>query len=1674
VPGAYVNTIPVGVLQTLQGVTNLSPVAAPLNVQGIGIEKSFSPSGIQAGETSTLTITLRNPTSSPLTGVNVSDVLPGTFLTVNPDPATINTTCGGTVTVTLPRTVELTGGTVPAGTVAIPGTCTVSVQVIAPANAPDSSLLNTIPVGAITTDQGITNVLPAEAPIFVFATGGNAIAIKTFTPSTIEPGGNSLLVIYIIAPSDTALTNFSIVDNLPANVTVSNSSPAAKAPECGASSVLTAVTGATSISLTGGTIPAGATCWIGVYVTSTVSGDYTNTINPGDIINDENRSIPAPISANLTVRSLSNLFVGKVFSPDAVSPNGISTLTITLRNENTSPLVNVSLLDTLPGDTVNGVVIAPIPNETTNCGGGIVNVTPGGKTVSLSGGTVPAQVAGVPGLCTIRVDVQGVGVPSIRDNVIPTANVSGTIQGTATTINPMEDATATLTITNLSIGVVKGFNPLTVFAGSASTMSVQLVNPNNAVLSGITFTDNMPAGMIVANPVNSSVGTCGGSISASPGNGLFTFSGGSLPPFGDCTLTISITMTVNGNLTNIIPADSVTTLNGARNPQPAEASLTNLPGASVSKSFAPNPVNVGVYSLLTITIQNTGNISITGMGLSDTLPGTLPAGLMIAGAPAPTPVNNCGGSLTAVPGTQFIQLTNGSLAASSLCTIVVAVMSNTPGSYQNIIPIGNLTTNEGVTNNTPATDTLVVLSTTTASLGDYVWYDSNADGIQDITETGINGVTVNLYSGTGTLVASTQTSNGGAYLFTGLTPGDYFVEFIPPVSYVISPQDQGGNDAFDSDANPTTGRTIVTTLVAGENDLTWDAGMYQSASLGDFVWNDLNANGIQDTGESGINGVTVNLYSGTGTLIASTQTSGNGAYLFTGLTPGSYFVEFIPPVGYVISPQNQGADDGLDSDANPTTGITATTTLVAGENDLTWDAGMYQLALLGDFVWNDANANGIQDAGEAGIPNVTVRLLDGSGTELATTTTNANGFYSFTGLVPGTYRVDFLPPAGYVISPANQGGDDTVDSDADPVTGETVNTTLVAGENDLSWDAGMHQLASLGDFVWNDLNANGIQDAGETGINGVTVNLYSGTGTLITSTQTSNGGAYLFTGLTPGNYFVEFIPLGGYVISPQDQGASDATDSDASPTTGRTIVTTLVAGENDPTWDAGMYQPQTSNGLVKTLTGTNNSSTNGTNVTLGEIITYQVSVLIPPGVFDAAQLVDAMDRGLAFVGCDTIDAPGLTTSVAGSFAQVCANPTADDAGGGTPMDIDRRVTFNFGTLTNAGQSDATLTVTYRVIVLDILANVNGTTLNNTAVWSWAGGSIGPARTQVTIVEPKLQINKSSDVNFVGIGAEATFTLTISHTSASTSDAFDVVVTDTLPTGLDFVAGTLDCTSGGQDPDVSCTYDAGTRTIRAEWSAFTRAGGNGQIRFRVVGSDSLPTNGIVTNTANVEWSSMPGDQTTPVSFSDPANPYATERYYDPADLINLYGDSDSLTLSPLGSGGSFRIPVTGFAPNAVTRLDPSTYKAYSPTNLVVEIPVLKVKTNIVGVELKNGDWDVSWLQDQAGWLNGTAYPTWSGNSVLTAHVVNKDGKPGVFAKLKSLKVGEYIFVYNSGYRYTYKVVSNEMLKPNDISAFRHEDKAYLTLVTCDTYDEKSGAYLLRVAVRAALVDVREIK
>ncbi len=113
------------------------------------------------------------------------------------------------------------------------------------------------------------------------------------------------------------------------------------------------------------------------------------------------------------------------------------------------------------------------------------------------------------------------------------------------------------------------------------------------------------------------------------------------------------------------------------------------------------------------------------------------------------------------------------------------------------------------------------------------------------------------------------------------------------------------------------------------------------AAIGDRVWFDTNRDGIQDAGETGVPGVTVTLRSPAGAVLSTTMTCATGFYHFTGLTPGDYFICFVPPAGYSVSPQNQGADDALDSDPSLATFCTVTTTLSPGEDDLTWDMGLY-------------------------------------------------------------------------------------------------------------------------------------------------------------------------------------------------------------------------------------------------------------------------------------------------------------------------------------------------------------------------------------------------------------------------------------------------------------------------------------------------------------------------------------------------------------------------------------------------------------------------------------------------------------------------------------------------------------------------------------------------------------
>ena len=171
--------------------------------------------------------------------------------------------------------------------------------------------------------------------------------------------------------------------------------------------------------------------------------------------------------------------------------------------------------------------------------------------------------------------------------------------------------------------------------------------------------------------------------------------------------------------------------------------------------------------------------------------------------------------------------------------------------------------------------------------------------------------------------------------------------------------------------------------------------------------------------------------------------------------------------------------------------------------------------------------------------------------------------------------------------------------------------------------------------------------------------------------------------------------------------------------------------------------------------------------------------------------------------------------------------------------------------------------------------------------------------------------------------------------------------------------------------------------------------------------------------------------------------------------------------------SKRLPSTGFAPDTVTDLSGMPRETYIQTGgITLEIPSLKISIPVVGVPLRNGDWNVSWLGSQAGWLEGTAFPSWSGNSVITSHVYLSSGLPGPFVSLGKLRYGELAIIHAYGQKYIFEVRSNEIVAPDDPSAFQHEERPWLTLVTCREYNEQTDTYRKRVVVRAVLVRVTE--
>ena len=506
------------------------------------------------------------------------------------------------------------------------------------------------------------------------------------------------------------------------------------------------------------------------------------------------------------------------------------------------------------------------------------------------------------------------------------------------------------------------------------------------------------------------------------------------------------------------------------------------------------------------------------------------------------------------------------------------------------------------------------------SVGDYVWLDSNGDGLQGdpAIERPLAGIEVVLYDADGREVDRTTTDANGYYAFTDLLAGhDYVIAFPTEVEIdgTVYPLTRQGGEGDDSakDSNPgADGRVPFRAELEGENSAepgladnpTIDAGYRTpSVSVGDYVWSDSDRDGVQDEGEPGIEGVELTLTGPDGepvtdidgNVVGPVTTDENGEYSFNNLPVlpegQHYTVSVKDPEGYKPTTPGQG-----DRDADSSTGSAESGDLTAdGQRDDTLDFGFVpDVVSVGDFVWIDADGDGVQDEGEKPVAGATVTLLDADGKVVATTETDEDGYYVFADLTPSTdYTIVFpktVTVEGIEYPLTKQGAGDDRAGDSNPAAdGSFSFTTPATGENktghgeadDPTIDAGYRTPSvSVGDYVWFDNDGDGIQDKGEPGIEGVELTLTGPDGKPVTDIDgnvvgpvtTDENGEYSFDNLPVlpegQHYTVSVKDPEGYKPTTPGQGDRDEDSSTGSAESGDLTKD----GQRDSTLDFG-YVP---------------------------------------------------------------------------------------------------------------------------------------------------------------------------------------------------------------------------------------------------------------------------------------------------------------------------------------------------------------------------------------------------------------------------------------------------------------------------------------------------------------------
>ncbi len=1255
--GVYTNTTSAptgrnnGVTLTGNPATATVPVTGP-NMLPPNLSKAFLASPINKGGFTTLTFTITNPNATQLRGVNFTDnLLPGLIIT-NPNGLT-TTNCGApTVTAAATTTlISLTRGTIPAN-----GTCTITVNVTGV--VPGVYTNNTSQVGSV---NGGNNPDPVTgkgtAPITVIdpgpGLGSDPLTIAKAFPGSGQTAGSVFPVTFTITnPDPFPQFGSTFTDTLPSapgrmvvapipGVTITGVG-------CPGAGTVTAVPDTQIIKLNNVTIPANGTCVITVNVTAPIVGTYANTTGVISSTNVGAGTTSNTANVTLTGSTVQPPTITKAFGAAQIAVGGTTTLTFTLTNPNSAPavnLINMTFSDTFPAD----IQVAAVPNFGGTCVGGIP--TNGGTSVSWTFASF-APTAG----CTVTVDVVGFQPGKAVNNNNQTGLIKSDNSGDGAKSN----------ITPIAVQgpptISKAFLASPIPVGGSTTLTITITNPNNnpGPATGVSMTDVLPnfgAGtQMIATAVNAPPAACGVGATFVISNGgiQLDFANGTIAAGAPCVLTATVQAPAFGSYPN--QTQPVSSTNGGTGAGSNTATLQTSAlsqSLQVQKFFDKTTLFVNTFSRMSIVITNPAAQAQTGVTFTD----TFPAGLVFAsGAGEPNQVGNCGGGTVTVDTTNnILSLTGGNLAASGsagdTCTLSVDVTSPDPTSFSNFVSVTSLQ----------------VSTSTTASAS--LTFIGPPDIDKDFAPNPI-------IQGNNTTLTFTITNPNALTSLNVVTLDDTLPLGMTVISVSPPPASCGAGATFAPvGSNPT---------VLQYGNGTINAGVGQSCVLSAVVtappgsYTNTIKPGDVTTSNAGKNTNTV-----TKTLIVNAFTPTPTLTPTSTLTPTTTLTPSLTTTPSVtLSPSaTTTATMTLTTTPTPTTTTTPTTTAtlnstvtVTSTSTPTTATNLYSL---GNRVWFDTNNNGQIDGGETPIAGVVVNLLDSTGKVIATTTTDANGYYLFPNLPAGTYTAQIAPSnftgsgplVGYNSStPTVNSSTNTLDNhnngiaDANPAANgiKSAPVTLGPGGNtpvgeadlgpggaggsaddhsNLTVDFGFYKL-SIGNQLWYDTNNDGIYTPGtESPLPaGVTVELRDSTGKVIATTTTDANGRYLFdhlptgAGLPPGDYYVNIPPgqaaLNGFkpstpVIPGVDSDNNGVLQPDNSV---RTAVFTLTPGG-------------TNQGAI---VDNSKGSTNNPTLDFGFLTTAPIYSLGNRVWFDANNngLIDAGETPVAGVKINLLDATG--------------------------------------------------------------------------------------------------------------------------------------------------------------------------------------------------------------------------------------------------------------------------------------------------------------------------------------------------------------------------------------------------------------------------------------------------